>query len=214
MQNVSRWSRFWKGTSWNLFFFKFFIFSILAFLFWSLISIPYGKFLCETSVIIMNQSMPIMGTRYTGIEDGRFTFQMQMEPARHEVVPLAEPKPFAFSIYPNTLNFNLIPFLALIFATPIRSWKRFVIFLVAGFILMSLSHFLHMYLNIKNYYYAEQNWLVNRSIPAHRHFEIQIRLIQKLQGFMEQVGSMIVPFILWMVYAQSWLFRKLRSNSS
>lgn len=60
-----------------------------------------------------------------------------------------------------------------------------------------------------------QTNLVNEPVDnSSRAFKIRIRMLQMLQGFMEQVGSMIVPFILWMVYAQSWLFRKLRSNSS
>ncbi|MGB4099867.1 MAG: hypothetical protein WBM02_10720 [bacterium] len=155
-----------------------------------------------------------MGTRFIGIDDGRFTFQLQMKPALNEVAPLADPEPLALSIYPNTLHFNLIPFIALIFATPIRTWKRFLLSLIIGFALMSLSHFLHMYLNIKGFYYTKPTWLIDPSITAHVLFKIRIRMLQMLQGFMEQVGSMIVPFILWMVYAQSWLFRKLRSNSS
>ena len=212
MQKASKWLRFWNSPGWMLFFFKFFIFSILAILLWSWISIPYGKFLCERALQFQRRSIPIMGTRFTGVDDERFTFQIQMKPAIDEVVPLADPKPVSISIFPNTLHFNLIPFLALILATPIRTKKRFLLFLVIGLVLMFLSHSVHLYLNIKSFYYSQQTWLLNRSIPAHANFEMRIRLFQKLQGFMEQAGSMIVPFLLWMIYAQPWLFRKLRSN--
>jgi hypothetical protein len=208
--NTSGWIRFWKGTGWGLFFFKFFVFSILAFLIWSVISIPYGRFLCETSVRYQRRSIPIMDVQY---EDYRgITMEITMAPAVHVIVPLSKAVPVKTKIFPNTLHFNIIPFLALIFASPVRSGKHLIIFLVVSMILLSFSHFLHMNLNISSYYYGQQTWEINSSIPAHEQFLLRIRFISKLQAFMEQAGSMIIPFFLWMIYAQQWLFRKLRSS--
>ena len=211
MQNASLWLRFWKGTGWLLFFTKFFIFSVLATLFWFLISIPYGKFLCEKTVQFERRSIPIMDASYT--DERGITLKLTMARAVNEVAPLPKSGNVSLSIYPNTLHYNLIPFLALIFATPVRSRKHFLAFIVGGLALMSLSHFLHMHLNIQSYYYAQQTWEINPTIPTHQWFVWKKRLLQMMQGFMEQAGSMIAPLVLWMVYAQSWLFRKLRSSS-
>ncbi len=210
MQLAVKLKQFWKGTGWLLFFFKFFLFSIIAYLIWSNIHPYYGKVLSESVIAIQRRYIPVRDVRYT--DQHGITVEVLMRPALHAVVPLAEVKPVSARIHLNTLYFNTIPFLALLLATPFRSFKRLMIFLLVGFILLSASHILHMSLNIQSYYYSSQTWQINRNNPQHQQFLYRIRLISRSQGFMEQAGSMIMPFFIWMFYSQNWLFKKLRLN--
>ena len=154
-----------------------------------------------------------MDVRYTG-ERG-LTVTLLLGPADHEALPLEKPESFELHLYPNTLHFNIIPFLAIVFATPIKSPKRLVLFLIFGMMALIVSHFIHMHLNIKSFYYAKQSFvfkpgtMTQDQLAAAEYFYRKIRLLKLLQGFMEQAGSMIMPFLLWVIYAQQWLFRKI-----
>jgi hypothetical protein len=210
VQIGAKWMQFWKGTGWLLFFFKFFLMSVAAYILWSNVHPIYGRILSESVIALQKRYIPIRDTRYT--DDHGITVDVLMSPAVHEVVPLSEAKPVVSRIHLNTLYFNTIPFLALILATPIQSKKRLLFFIIVGFFVLSLSHYLHMSLNIHSYYYSSQTWEMNRLNPVHQQFIFRVRLLGRLQSFMEQAGSMIMPFLLWMFYAQNWLFRKLRTT--
>ncbi|HPQ39111.1 MAG TPA: hypothetical protein PLV45_01950 [bacterium] len=211
--------RFLHSPKWGMFFFKFAIFSVLAFLLWNLISRPYGHFLCERVVAIQRSRLPIMDVKYTDYRG--LTMKMLIGPAVNAPAPLKSPQPVPLEIYPNTLHFNIIPFLALLLATPLQSKKRLILFLVLGFLFLSLTHVLHLFLDIEAYYFGHQTFVIDKArmapdrLQEAQTFIYMIRLTAKLQGFMEQAGSMIVPAFIWMIYSQRWLFQALlKKNQS
>ncbi|MBN1878495.1 hypothetical protein JW823_00110 [bacterium] len=213
MRFREKWHRFWTGEQWGLFFLKFFIFSIISYFIWSMFSISYGRFLSNLVIDNLRSRIPIMDVRFS--DDRGLTVTVVMGPAVNEPLPLEEPKTFEVHIYPNTLHFNIIPFLAIFFASPIVNGRRTAIFLLLCLFALMISHYVHMYLNIWSFYYARQSFILDKSsmtqaqLQAAYIFYKKINLLRLSQGFMEQAGSMIMPFMLWIIYAQGWLFRKL-----
>ncbi len=127
MKESSYWNRFWTGEQWGLFFLKFFIFSILAFFVWSSFSISYGRILSDVTIGYLRGSVPILDVRHT--DHRGLTVTLLLGPADNEILPLEKPMRFELHLYPNTLHFNLIPFLAIILATPLKSRRRLVLIL-------------------------------------------------------------------------------------
>lgn len=210
------WCRFWSGEQWRLFFVKFFVFSVASFFIWSSFSIPYGRVLSQWSIDNLRSVIPIMNTQFS--DKHGLTVTLTMGPADKEAIPLEKPEITKFDLLPNTLHFNFVPFLALLFATPVSSVRRLGWFMLIGSLLLISSHYLHMYLNIRAFFYSQQTFAFNpasmtpEQLAAANYFYTKIRFLKLSQGFMEQAGSMIMPFLLWVIYAQRWLFRKISTG--
>ncbi|MCD4653349.1 hypothetical protein K8T06_05385 [bacterium] len=211
--------QFLRAESWGMFFLRFTVFCVLAILFWSVINISYGKFLCDQILRFKrSQSLPILDVKYT--DNRGLTMNLLLAPSTDAPAPLLKSENVDLAIFPNTLHFNIIPFLALIFASPLRTKKRLALFLVFGFMFLSLTHFLHLHLDIKAYYYSRQTFVTDsaRMLPERlleaQKFIYYTRLLSKLQGFMEQAGSMVFPVFIWMLYSQKWLFETLLARSN
>jgi len=201
-----------------MFFFKFAIFSVIAFFIWTLINDGYGRFICERTIALERGSLPIIDVNFTDYRG--LTMEVLVAPAIDAPAPLKSPEPIRIRIYPNTLHFNIIPFLALLLATPLQSRKRLVLFLIFGFLILCISHFVHLFLNIEAYYFGKQTFVLDKELMSPERlreaqtFIYKNRLISKLQGFMEQAGSMIMPALIWMIYSQRWLFKKLLDRTN
>lgn len=210
------WCQFWSGEQWRLFFLKFFVFSIAAFFVWSSFSIAYGRILSQWTIDNLRSSVPIMNVKFS--DHRGLTVTLTMGPADKEVIPLEKPQITELDLFPNILHLNFVPFLALLFATPVTSIRRLVLFLLLGSLLLISSHYLHMYLNIRAFFYSQQTFAFNpasmtpEQLAAANNFVTKIRFLKLSQGFMEQAGSMIMPFLLWVLYAQRWLFRKISTG--
>lgn len=205
---------FFKSEGWGIFFVKFAIFSILGLLIWNMINIPYGRFICERTLAYeRSRDLPILDTRFT--DEKGLTLNLLLAAATHAPVPLRDPRNVDFRIFPNTLHFNIIPFIGLILATPVTTVKRLVLFLIGGFLCLSITHFFHLHLDIAAYYYKQQDFVLDKQRMAPERlreanaYMYRMNLIEKLQGFMEQAGSMLAPAFIWMIYSQKWLFRNL-----
>jgi len=210
--------KFFTAESWSMFFLRFAIFSLLAMMFWSIINIPYGKFVCEKTLAYERyRSLPILDVKYSDLHG--LTMTILLAPSLKAPAPLIKPKNVELNIFPNTLHFNIIPFLALLLATPFRTGKRLVLFLFFGFIFLSISHFIHLHLDIIAYYFSQQTFATDTARMAPERLQeaqtyiYYMRFIAKLQGFMEQAGSMVIPAFIWMIYAQKWLFSSLLEST-
>lgn len=211
---------FLRSQGWGMFFLRFAIFSVLAFFIWSSFNDVYGRFICERIVALERTRLPIMDVQFKDTQHRGLIMQMIIGPAVDAPAPLKSPEPIKIEIFPNTLHFNIIPFLALLFATPLQSRKRLILFLIFGFIFLSLTHFIHLFLDVEAYYFGHQTFVIDKlKMSPERLQEAQTfiymnRLMSKLQGFMEQAGSMIVPALIWMIYSQRWLFQSLLSSAN
>ena len=214
MNNQSSIERFFKSENWGLFLVKFIIFAVLAFMFWSVINIPYGKMLCEQVVSFeRSRGMPILDVKYT--DRHGLTMKVNFAPPDNSPAPLKEKKTAEVIIFPNTLHFNIIPLLGLLLAAPYRNRNRLIFFLIAGSLVLYASHLVHLHLNLVSYRHLKYQFIVDkmRMSPERYHQAIEylywMKLTTRLQSFMEQAGSMIVPLFIWMVYSQKWLFKSL-----
>ncbi len=204
-----------EGKHIGLFFFKFILFSILGWGLWIGIQIPYNLILNRTAKSI-SQGLPLIETKFS---PDRGTFQAMFAPYSDGPVKPLKKKPVAIKVLFNTLHFNIIPFFSLLLASPLTSRKRLIIFLIVGSLFLSLSHVVHLYLDIHTEYFRVQNdrgyfSIRNKQLPRQQYKEYlkwvwKIRLIQALQSFMEQVGSMVVPALIWLIYASPWILASL-----
>jgi len=101
-------------------------------------------------------------------------------------------------LYLSTLTFNAVPLIALFLATSGVAARTRMKRLLFAFPILSASHFFHMYLNIFSAQHAQVNVKI-ASVTAVMAFYFT-RFIFHLQGFMEQAGSMLFPFLLWLIF--------------
>ncbi len=207
---MNNWEKFWRpsGLGWWVFFVKFIFFSILAFFLWGFILEPYNAFLRKSTLYLVGRNLEVMDSRYT---EDRGSFSVLFEPYVGGPAPIKNPKPVSIDIFLNTVHFNIIPFLAFLFASPFISWKRLVVFFFAGSVFLCISHLIHIQLGLQSYYFANQTFIINPTIPNVQVWYYKIKLLRFMHGFMEQAGSMIVPAFIWMLYASKWIFSAILS---
>ncbi len=109
-----------------------------------------------------------------------------------------------------TLHFNVIPFVALFLATPGISWKRRLISLPIAFVFLSLSHLLHAYLNYYAITHQKVDVMMNKPFQAWLKVS-SMNLVLYLRAFMEQAGSRLISFLLWIVFYNKKIFETFRS---
>lgn len=201
------------GRGFGLFLLKFFLFSIVAWILWLGIRLPYNILLKSSAQWMCDTYFETIDYRYT---TERGTFEVMIKPDRTAPFQLIKANPVSIKIFFNTLHFNLIPFIALILASPLVSWRRFCLFFVFGFIFLFLTHQVHLLLDLKGYYYniqKEQGYfqtgeiqVTQNQLAEMKNWQYRTNLWSTMQGFMEQAGSMIFPAFIWMIYASSWIF--------
>ena len=220
------WVHFWKppGRGIGIFFCKFILFTILTFSLWNIIKTPYNYFLKDVSLHLIRKKLPYIGSRFyedmKGIKDddprkSRGLLEIQFAPFVHGPIPLKKPKPVSVKLYLNTLHYNIIPFISFLLASPFITWKRLVFFLLIGSAILGVSHIWHIQLDLLSYYFQMQTFEYK---PASLHPQqlqnaqiwlYKLKVLQGVQGFMEQAGSMIIPAFIWMIYAAKWILHSL-----
>ncbi len=205
------------GRGLGIFFLKFFLFSIVALFIWLAVKDTYNVFLKDLSIGLIEDKIPILETRYYPEIEGetdkknRGTLGIVFAPYMNGPILLKQPKPVSVELHLNTIHFNIIPFLALILASPFLSWKRLLIFILLGFVFLSCTHIFHIHLDLMSFYFKSQTFEYNPSTMAPYQLKAaQVWLYQNkfrnsIQGFMEQAGSMMFPALIWLIYASRWL---------
>jgi hypothetical protein len=97
-----------------------------------------------------------------------------------------------------TLNFNVIPFLSLFLIMPSTPWRRRILYIAIGFTLLSMTHYVHAKLDIYVQMHKEVQ-IEPGSLSSYGNYLWQ-RFILYLRSFMEQAGSMLMPFFLWLLF--------------
>lgn len=219
MKFIESVDRFFRSPRWSVFFVRFALFSVCAFFLWNLISIPYGHMLCQQIISFeRSRGVPILDVKYSEDAHG-LTMEVTFAPPSNSPAPLKEIKTVSIKVFPNTLHFNIIPFLALLFATPYQSRNRLLLFLFLGSGFLYMSHLIHLHLDLVAYRHLEYSFVMDKMRMSPERFQqakeflYLMRLVTRLQGFMEQAGSMIAPAFVWMVYSQKWLFESLLKKS-
>lgn len=136
-------------------------------------------------------------------------------------IPLQKFEPVTFKVNLNVAHYNFIPFIALLLASPWVSRRRLIVFLIAGTVILNLTHIFHVYNGIRYYYFQTQDTggyfkiqklaLDSPQFTSYRSLKVKISVFRAFFGLMEQAGSMIVPAFLWFVYASGWILKALRS---
>ncbi len=218
MSTKSLWNKFWNppGKGYLLFFTKFILFSVIGFLAWNQINDYYNVFLKNASLELLKNKIPLVDHRFT---PERGQFELLLAPDYGAPKKTKKNENVAIKIYLNTVHFNLIPFFALIMATPFMSWKRLISFFLIGAIVLSFFHLLHINLDVKAYYHREQirKGVLKTSTARMTQEQYQNimkwlwmkKVVQLAQGFMEQAGSMLLPAFLWFIYASHWILQSL-----
>jgi hypothetical protein len=216
------WRSFWQpqGKGYFLFFSKFLLFSILGFFLWSAVRSPYNLLLEKLALDVCQNNYPFIDHRFT---QERGTYEVMFRPYKLGPIQPLKDDPIPVKIFFNTLHFNIIPFLAFLFASPFVNWKRFFFYLVVGLFVLIGSHYLHMRLDINAAYFRYQ---VRQGYFATENLQLtpeqfrslffwlwKLRALDTIQAFMEQAGSMIMPAFLWMIYANQWIFSSLLTRS-
>jgi hypothetical protein len=203
------------------FFLKFILFTLIALGLWLGIgigninipglSLPYNYVLKSWAVFVSTHSLPMIDYKFS---TERGIFEVMYKPMQNPPVPLVRTEPVAFKLTLNTLHFNVIPFLALILSSPITDFRKFGRFLLIGAAVLFVSHCIHIYLDLIAYYQKFQldnNYLSmqissSKEYAAFQSWKLKFNAILLVQSFMEQAGSMILPALLWMIFARNWIF--------
>ena len=208
------WIKFWNpsGKGYLPFFLKFLLFSLIAFFIWNFSNDSYNLLLKDVSLNLLDESTPLVDHRFT---QKRGQLEILLAPNFNAPIKPSKVQNVAIKIFLNTVHFNLIPFFALILASPFVSWKRLISFFLIGLIILSCFHFIHINLNVRSYYHQEiiRKGVIqvsNARMSPERHHEVMKwlwinRVIYLTQGFMEQAGSMIIPAFIWFVYSSRWI---------
>ncbi|MBN1550605.1 hypothetical protein JW979_04010 [bacterium] len=133
-------------------------------------------------------------------------------------------EPVTANVSFNTAHYNIIPFLALLLASPFLSWKRLITFLVIGFLFLSLGHIIHIYLSLNysyfkyqednNYFPAQTVEMTDLQQQQYSIWKYKFNALKISFGIMDQAGSMIIPAFIWFVYASRWILKALLSGQS
>jgi hypothetical protein len=108
----------------------------------------------------------------------------------------------------STLNFNTIPFLALFLAISGLALRRRLRRIAWAFPLLMSTHLAHIALNF--FRITHQTIDVNvRSFASYMHY-FGLRFIVRIGDFMEQAGSMLLPFLLWLIFFHEEVLGNLR----
>ncbi|MBN2057117.1 hypothetical protein JW905_19480 [bacterium] len=118
---------------------------------------------------------------------------------------LLKPPEFKAALELLTLHFNVVPFLSLFLVTPGVRWRRRLVFILTGFLALSATHVLHIELD----YYLKLHQEIHIDTADKTAFLMFLkgRLMLYLQAFMEQAGSMLMPFFLWLLFFNKSIFR-------
>ena len=192
------WKKFWQpeGKGYLLFFAKFFLFTVIAFLFWSAICAPYNSVLRRVSTYQLRKELPVLDVR---AKEDRGKFEILLAPYTKGPVKPVKQDSLAVSLYLNTIHFNIIPFISLLLATPLFNWRRLVVFLVIGAIFLSLTHYYHIQLDVKAYYFKIQE--------KKGYFPVgQIRMTpEQHSAYVKWVWKIRLVNMLQGIYGTSWL---------
>jgi len=149
------WKTFWnpQGRGYLLFFSKFFVFALLGFFVWIGFRYPYNFVLNHISSVIVEHSLPVIDHRFNPDEG---SMEVMCEPYRDGPIKPQKNKPVVPRVWFNVVNYNLIPFFAFMFASPVEKWRKLFIFLLIGVIILGCTHVFHIYIGFKYNYFKIQ----------------------------------------------------------
>jgi hypothetical protein len=179
--------------------------------------IPYNHLLKSVTLVMVSKPVPVVDIQFDADEG---TLSLLCEPYAEGPVPLKKTDPVAFQINLNITHYNFIPFLALLLASPLVSWKRLMTFIIIGGIILGMTQVFHLYNGVRYYYFQTQEkggyfkaqkFSVNSPrFQEYKKLKVKIAVFRAMYGLMEQAGSMIMPALIWMIYASQWILMALQ----
>jgi hypothetical protein len=139
-------------------------------------------------------------------------FRCFLEGVRLDLIQLFPDRPPLGRVGLNafTLHFNAVPFFTLFLITPGVAWKKRLVFLLIAFCLLSVSHIIHAQLDF--YVTLNQEVTIEQGNIKSLLGYFGKRFMLYLQAFMEQAGSMLMPFFLWLLFFNKQVFVMAKSQ--
>lgn len=153
----------------------------------------FGRWYNVVLSAVINMTLP--ATYECVVKDSQMTL---------DYLYLLNPRETKVTLNVLTLHFNTIPFLALFLITPGVRLKRRLLYLLCGFILLSTSHVIHAKLDFT--IVLNPTVTVTANDFSSLMMFLWRKLIRYLQAFMEQAGSMLMPFFLWLLFFNRFVF--------